>query len=75
MAGVLRAKPNIKWGPKPDRGQEPKREKSDYPWFWNWDERAVNFTGNGEAPDGARWNDLHYTLEAKRAARRKHESE
>ena len=69
-AGLLRAKPNIKWGK--DRGKEPQREQSEYPWFWSWDERTVDFTG-GDAFDGARWNDLHYTLEAKRAARREHE--
>jgi len=74
-AGVLRAKPNIKWGPKPDRGQEPQRVKSDYPWFWNWDQRTTDFTGAGDTPDGARWNDLHYTLDSKRAARHKHESQ
>jgi len=69
-AGLLRHKPNIKWGK--DRGKEPQREPSEHPWFWSWDERTVDFTG-GNAFDGARWNDLHYTLEAKRAARRQHE--
>lgn len=69
-AGLLRHKPNIKWGK--DRGKEPQRERFEYPWFWSWDERTVDFTG-GDAFDGFRWNDLHYTLEAKRAARRQHE--
>ncbi len=73
-AGVLRTKPSITWGPKPDLGEEPKREKSDYPWFWNFDKQSKDFTG-GSVFDGIRWNDLHYTLEAKRAARRKHEAE
>ena len=31
-AGILRAKPNIKWDK--DRGKEPHRDKADYPWFW-----------------------------------------
>ena len=35
-AGILRYKPNIKWGK--DRGKEPQRPKDDYPWFWGWDE-------------------------------------
>ncbi|WP_035610952.1 N-6 DNA methylase [Haloferula sp. BvORR071] len=31
-AGLLRAKPNIKWDK--DRGKEPHREKAEFPWFW-----------------------------------------
>jgi hypothetical protein len=55
-AGILRVKPNIKWDK--DRGKEPKREKTEYPWFWNGSE----FTGD-------RVNDVHLTNEEKRKAR------
>lgn len=66
-AGVLRWKPNIKW--TKDRGKEPAklRPRADFPWFWGWDEKAKDFAGTPSF-DGARWNDLHYTTEAKRAA-------
>jgi hypothetical protein len=66
-AGVLRWKPNIKWDK--DRGTEPGRTKAEYPWFWNWNEKTVDFMGTGKAPDGNRWNDCHYTIKAKQAAR------
>lgn len=67
-AGVLRAKPkSVKW--TKDRGKEPERSKDDYPWFWGWDERTVDFAG-GETFDGNRWNDCHYTNKAKQAARK-----
>jgi len=67
-AGILRWKPNTKWGK--DRGKEPQslRPKAAYPWFWSWDEQTANFLG-GEEFDGNRWNDLHYTNELKRKAR------
>ncbi len=65
-AGVLRYKPNIKW--TKDRGKEPQRLKSEYPWFWGWDEKTVDFLG-GKEFDGNRWNDCHYTNKAKQAAR------
>lgn len=61
-AGVLRYKPNIKWNK--DRGKEPHRPKSEYPWFWGWDEKAEDFMG-GKEFDGNRWNACHYTNEAK----------
>ena len=34
-AGILRTKPNIKWGK--DRGKEPQelRDREDFPWFWS----------------------------------------
>ena len=67
-AGILRSKPNIKWDK--DRGKEPVREKSEYPWFWGWDEQAQDFAGLGKEPDGNRWNDCHYTNEFKRRARK-----
>ncbi len=66
-AGVLRAKPNIKWDK--DRGKEPTRPKADYPWFWGWDEKTQDFTGVGKEPDGNRWNDCHYSNDMKRKAR------
>jgi hypothetical protein len=65
-AGVLRWKPNIKWGK--DRGKEPQRPKAEYPWFWSWDVKTIDFTG-GKTFDGNRWNDCHYTNKAKQAAR------
>ncbi len=64
-AGVLRYKPNIKW--KKDRGKEPTRPKDEYPWFWGWDEKTMDFMG-GKSFDGNRWNDCHYTNEAKQKA-------
>ena len=74
-AGILRTKPNIKWGK--DRGKEPQelRDREDFPWFWSCpgngtaEERTDYAAETGAAFDGNRWNDLHYTLEAKRAAR------
>ena len=54
-AGILRAKPNVHW--KKDRGKEPVREQSQYPWFG----RRGKFTGE-------RINDLHFTVAEKRAA-------
>jgi len=63
---IFRVAPKIKWGK--DRGKEPTRPKEDYPWFWNWDGRTEDFTG-GATFDGNRWNDLHYTVAFKRAAR------
>jgi hypothetical protein len=67
-ASILRAAPRISYGK--DRGKEPHRNKDDFPWFWNWDERAEDFRG-GNHFDGARWNGLHYGREFKRAAREK----
>jgi hypothetical protein len=65
-AGVLRYKPNIKW--TKDRGKEPQRPKSEYPWFWGWDEKTVDFLG-GKEFDGNRGNDCHYTNKTKQVAR------
>lgn len=65
-AGILRWKPNIKWGK--DRGKEPHRAKAEYPWFWDWNEKTVDFMG-GKTFDGNRWNDCHYTIKFKQAAR------
>lgn len=67
-ACILRVTPNIKWGPKPDRGNEPTRPKDDFPWFWSWDGRTVDFRG-GASFDGKRWSSLHYTPAVKEQAR------
>jgi hypothetical protein len=64
-ACILRVPPKIKWDK--DRGKEPERSKKDFPWFWGWDESGQDFIG-GIVFDGNRWNDLHYTTKAKRAA-------
>jgi hypothetical protein len=81
-AGILRAKPgSINWAK--DRGKEPMRSKDDFPWFWGWDETNPTLATDFGAPipgappagdsfDGNRWNDLHYTLAAKEAARASH---
>jgi len=55
-AGILRAKPNIKWDK--DRGKEPKRDILEFPWFWS----SSGFTGD-------RVNDAHLTIEQKRQPR------
>ncbi len=71
-AGVLRCKPNVKWGK--DRGKEPKepRPRAKFPWFYGCPggEAPADFKAAEDADfDGNRWNDLHYTREAKREAR------
>ena len=66
-ACILRAAPGIHW--KKDRGTEPDRPKSQFPWFWTWDGVTQDFTG-GTKFDGNRHNDLHYTRKAKEAARK-----
>jgi hypothetical protein len=65
-ACILRVAPKIKW--EKDRGTEPARTKSDFPWFFACEKSATDFTG-GKDFDGVRWNDLHYTRAAKLAAR------
>lgn len=66
-ACILRVTPKIKW--EKDRGKEPQRVKEDFPWFWGWDEKTIDFAGRGIKPDGNRWNDLHYSRSFKEAAR------
>ncbi|MCC7278413.1 MAG: hypothetical protein IT487_08870 [Chromatiaceae bacterium] len=66
-AGLLRAKPNIKW--EKDRGKEPARDKAEFPWFWGWDGVTPDFAGVGKEPDGNRWNGCHYGNAIKQAAR------
>ncbi|MCU0978870.1 MAG: BREX-1 system adenine-specific DNA-methyltransferase PglX [Pirellulaceae bacterium] len=66
-AGILRAKPNIKW--TRDRGKEPKRPIREFPWFWSWD-GTLDYAGGPLAEfTGERHNECHYTNEAKQAAR------
>lgn len=65
-ACILRTMPKIKWDK--DRGKESTREKADYPWFWTWDETTQDFVGSKDF-DGNRWNDLHYSVPTKQAAR------
>jgi hypothetical protein len=72
-AGILKFKPNIKWDK--DRGSEPQRPKAQFPWFWSClpearAEHVTDFTGGPEFT-GERWNNLHYTLATKKAARAK----
>lgn len=67
-AGVLRAKPNIKWGPKADRGKEPQCPKADFPWFWCEEEPGTDPEG-GKEFTGNRWNDVHLTLAKKKQAK------
>jgi len=63
---IFRKAPKIKW--EKDRGNEPERPKRDFPWFWSWDEETADFAG-GRVFDGKRWNDLHYSNNAKQQAR------
>jgi hypothetical protein len=68
-ACILRVTPKIKW--EKDRGKEPQRPREDFPWFWDWDGKTVDFAG-GKTFDGNRWNNLHYTNKFKQAARERH---
>jgi hypothetical protein len=63
-AGLLRAKPNIKWDK--DRGKEPERAATDYPWFWCEGEPTKTDPEPGTTFTGNRWNSVHLSLEAKR---------
>ena len=55
-ADILRKRVKIKW--EKDRGKEPERDKTEFPWFWCETEPGTdprpgqNFAGN-------RWNDVH----------------
>ena len=50
-----------------DRGTEPTRPKSDYPWFWCEEEPGTDPTGGKEFV-GNRWNNGHFTLARKKEA-------
>ncbi len=67
IADILRKPVKIKWDK--DRGKEPTRDKKNFPWFWGWDEKTLDFAGIGDKSDGNRWNDCHYTSDFKRKAR------
>jgi hypothetical protein len=64
-AGILRAKPNVKWDK--DRGKEPERPKSDYPWFWCEGGPGTDPSG-GKTFTGNRWNDVHLSIAYKQTA-------
>ena len=66
-ADILRKRVKIKWDK--DRGKEPVRPKAEFPWFWGWDEARQDFAGVGTQPDGNRWNNCHYSLAVKQAAK------
>ena len=70
-AGVLRAKPNIKW--EKDRGNEPQRDKAEFPWFWHEEPPPKDCLG-GQVFIGNRWNDVHFTLARKKAAKEQKET-
>ena len=65
-AGILRSKLNIKWNK--DRGKEPLRDKSEYPWFWCEEEPGTEPAG-GKDFIGNRWNNVHLTLDTKQKVR------
>ena len=65
-AGILRWKPNVKWDK--DRGREPQRDKSEYPWFWCEEEPGTDPVGE-KTFTGNRWNDVHLSLDRKRKAK------
>ena len=69
-ADILRKRVKIKW--EKDRGKEPVRKKTEFPWFWGWDELKKDFAGVGKEPDGNRWNNCHYTIAAKQAVKVAH---
>jgi len=49
--GAGQLNPNVKW--TKDRGNEPQRDKAEYPWFWA-----------GDKPNTERVNDVHLTTGA-----------
>lgn len=64
-AGLFRTIP-LKLKEK-DRGNEPRRPKADYPWFWCAEEPGADPQG-GEDFVGTRWNSVHLTLARKNEA-------
>ncbi|MDE2975759.1 MAG: SAM-dependent DNA methyltransferase [Gemmatimonadota bacterium] len=76
-AGLLRWKPNVKWGK--DRGKEPEspRPRDDFPWFCRCpggggEAERIDFRAALDADfDGNRWNNLHYSASCKNAARQR----
>ncbi|NTU49968.1 MAG: hypothetical protein HGA87_03610 [Desulfobulbaceae bacterium] len=64
-AGLFRSVP-IKLKDK-DRGTEPLRPKSEFPWFWCEETPGTDPTG-GKLFVGNRWNEVHLTLAYKKMA-------
>jgi hypothetical protein len=64
-AGLFRAIP-LRLKDK-DRGEEPHRDKSDFPWFWSEKEPGIDPVGGNEFA-GIRWNNVHLTLKRKQRA-------
>jgi len=75
-AGILRMKPNIKWGVDWGKEQEAPRPRKNFPWFWScpgegMKNQRTSYVAPPEARfGGRRWNNLHYTNAVKREARR-----
>jgi len=70
-AGLFRSKPGIVIDPaKADRGTEPVRDKTEYPWFWS-KEPPTPDPVPGKEYAGRRWNGVHLTLARKREAQEK----
>jgi hypothetical protein len=64
---LLRARPNLNWAR--DKGTAPVSSKQEFPWYWEWNEKRVDFQGGGKF-DGNRWNSCHYSNALRRAARK-----
>jgi len=70
-AGLFRSKPGIVIDPaKADRGTEPVRDKTEYPWFWS-EKPPTTDPVPGKEYAGRRWNGVHLTLARKREAQEK----
>jgi len=67
-AGLFRSVP-LKLKDK-DRGKEPHRSKEEYPWFCCEKPPGTDPAG-GQEFVGARWNNVHLSLEKKRQAHEK----
>jgi len=69
LTGLLRKDPKVGWEKgdktKPDKGTEPIRDKSEYPWFWCEKKPGTDPTAE-KAFAGRRWNCVHLTLQRKK---------
>jgi hypothetical protein len=65
LADILRKRVKIKW--EKDRGAEPERDKNEFPWFW-CEKEPTDDPRPGRKFAGQRWNNVHLTLDYKRAA-------
>ncbi len=52
------------------RGKEPPRAKDEYPWFWGWDQKTIDFQG-GAVFTGERFNACHYSNAFNEEARKR----